>query len=301
MLFLRGHYCLLFFTFLLFCSCTKKTQSPILLKVGIKTWDLKSFEKALNLKLKNISSVEQKSKKDFQKIKQNLVQDLIVKSLIEIWVKKNKIKPVTLKEPVKKIQAFYTKPILSEVLQIQRKQKSLRESLLNHLSKEIPKPSLSKQKNYYKKNKKLFYKARSCFLEQILVSSKSLAKKLLLQIKEGKSFNKLKFLHSLKPDIGWIEMGTLDAFDQACQLSINSLSPVLKSPYGYHIFKVIKKRRAIQKTFFQVQKEIIKILLEKPKKEAFQRWLKAEILKTPIFIDKNLLDKIHIQYKSESL
>ncbi len=293
--------CLLSVFFFLIGSCTRQNKDPIVLKVGSKVWKLKSFRNSLDLELQTLSSIEKRSPLDFQKIKQELIQNLILKALLENWAKKNKVAGSRFEKTSKKDFDSLTKKIPLKNFQQQQKQKFLHESLLEHLSKQIPKPSLSKQKAYYQKNKKSFRKAPSCFLEHILVASESLAKKLLLQIKAGDSFKSLKFLHSLKPDIGWIERGVLDTFDKACQLRIDSLSPVLKSPYGYHIFKVLKKRKVLQKTFPQAQKEILQALLKKPKQKAFKVWLKTEISKNSVFINKNLLDKIHIQYKKNEL
>ena len=58
------------------------------------------------------------------------------------------------------------------------------------------------------------------------------------------------------------------------------LSPVLKSPYGYHIFLVGRKKPEKQKTFAKVQKQIIKILKTREVKEQFQIWLKQELANT---------------------
>ena len=294
--------CLLALVFFLNCSCTKKTPNPVLLKVGSVSWNLASYKQILEAELKGLTNIEKKSKTDFQKIKEDLVQDLILRALIENWAKKNRAKGVSAKNLFKKKKGVYSGSASLKKLQAQQQQqKNLYDALLEHLSKKIPKPSRLQQKNYYLKNKKLFYKSSSCFLGQILVPSAGLAKKLLLQIKSGDSFDTLKFLHSSKSDVGWVEKGVLDIFDKACRFSLKSITPVLKSSYGYHIFKIVKKRGALQKKFPEVQKKILSILIEKPKKKAFQQWMEAEISKTPIFIDKNLLDKIHIQYKSNLL
>ena len=108
-------------------------------------------------------------------------------------------------------------------------------------------------------------------------------------------------MHSSKAHPGWVKKGTLKVFDQACYDSQDVLSPVLKSPYGYHIFFVERKKAEKQKTFTQVQKQIFKILKNRKVKEQFQTWLKQELATTSVFINQTLINAIHIQYKTPSL
>ena len=291
---LRG-LCLLIFISPVFC--TKKPQDAPVLTVGSKVWNLSSYKNLLQLRINNISHLEKNSLESLEKIKESLTKELILNTLVEEWASTKGIKPYKNPTPSPASKNFYGQSFSLQDLKNHQKEVALYQALLEHLSKKIKAPPLSQQKKYYSKNRKKFRVPASCFLEQILVSSKGLAKDISLQLERGESFEKLKFLHSKKADVGWVYRGGLGVFDRACKTKTKSITPVLKSDYGFHIFKVIKKRASRQKRFSQVQKEIIETMTKTAKKALFQSWLKKEVSKTPIFINKKLLNNIRIQYK----
>lgn len=84
----------------------------------------------------------------------------------------------------------------------------------------------------------------------ILVKDKALAEKLLKQIKAGARFEELAKDFSTCPskskggDLGWYGPGKMvKEFEAAAdKLSVNRISPVVKTQFGYHIIKLTGKK-----------------------------------------------------------
>lgn len=286
--------------FLGVCSsfCTKPARSPVVLKAGTKTWTAHELEASLRLALKNLDKFEKKTPAQLNKFKRDHVQNLIFQILLENWAKKQKVKLPPTRQSSKIKTFFYGSSVSPHHLHQQKNKQALYNFLMASFFKQIPNPPIKKQKVFYKKNQNLFNQPAGCFLNQILVSSQGLAERLSRQIKGGAPFYRLAKLYSpQKISLGWVTQKSYPSFYQACQHALNTITPVLKSPYGYHILKVKKKRKRNRIPFQKVQQKIINRLKEEDVKKAFQKWLLEEMGKTSIFIDQSLLNKIHIQYK----
>ena len=285
----------IFFICFLCLSCVKQ-ENPILIKVGERVWTFKEVQDYFQLRLKSYS-VEEKAPEN---LKKELLNEIFLRSFVENWAKKHKKQVQSIKLSREEKLLFLQDNNQLKALKDHKNYLSLYKLLLKELSKQIEAVPLAKQKDFYNKNKKLFSKPESCHLKQILVEKEKLASSLYRKIKQGSSFDKLSNLYSLKKHPGWIKRGDLGVFDQACFYYKENLSPVLKSPYGYHIFLVGRKKPSQQKPFHTVQKQIIQILTQKKMGWQFQIWLKKQVSKTPVWTNKKLLDNIHIQYKNNS-
>lgn len=292
MLKLSSFFCL-FFLF----SCTKLHNTTVVIKVGPKSWTLKEVQNYFQLRTRTSSREEQNPKA----LKKELLNEILLQSLVENWAKKNQIqiKKISLTEEEKRTFSNYNNQ--KEILRKHKVYLQLYKILLEKLSKQLPDPALKIQKQFYNKNKALFLQPPSCYLKQVLVKEKTLAQTLQKKLKQKENFELLSRIHSIQKHPGWIEKNQLKVFDQACFEQKNSPNSILKSPYGYHIFRVEKRKPGQQKQFKQVQKQIIRTLKSKKTKEQFQIWLKQEIFKTPVWTDKKLLDTIHIQHKTRVL
>lgn len=104
-------------------------------------------------------------------------------------------------------------------------------------------------REYYNKNQDEYRKSSEVFLHQIVVKDSARAYEIHQQLMSSpQSFAQIAEAESIARDaknggqMGYFEKGTLprDMEDVVFALSINQISPVVKSPYGYHIFKVSK-------------------------------------------------------------
>ena len=289
---------LICFAFLFTLSCTKSQSEEPAVKVGERVWTFKELQNYFQFRLNKFPHEEQ----NLKKLKRDILKEIFLISLIENWARQKKIesKKPFLSEEEKTLFLKHNSSL--KALKNHKNYISLYNAFLNDLFKKIPSPSLKEQKKFYDINKSLFTEPAACYLKQILVEKEKLAYSLQKRLKQGEAFDNLNKVYSLKKSPGWVKKGDLEVFDRACfSHNKDSLKPVLKSPYGYHIFLVEQKKPSQKKQFKQVQEKIIKILKTNKAKEYFQSWLKQETTKTPLFTNKNLLEKIHIQYKTNKI
>ena len=281
------------FSAFFFFSCQKSPEKQVAIKLGSQIWTFQEIQDYMELRLTGLPE-------NRKNIKEEILREIIFYSLLKDWAEKNN-SPQSKKLLTKEEKLLFSKDKKKlKAFKIFKNYNHLKSSLIEELAEKIPPPPLKQQKAFYTKNKSQFIEPAQCRLEQILVSNQKQAQSLLNKIKKGLSFSSLK-TYSLKKDPGWVKEAQWPLFDQACFKEKEPLSPVLKSSYGWHIFLRTGKKAGRQKTFSEVQKEIIKALKKQELPLQIQGWLKEESAKKPVFKDKKLLDQIKIQYKRERI
>ena len=122
-------------------------------------------------------------------------------------------------------------------------------------------------------------------VRQIIVADGQEALQILKRLKKGESFEKLARERSLGPekvsggDLGTFSPGERPAeFDPVFTLEAGAVSDVVKSPYGYHIFKLEEKAPGRQLSYAEAREMILEELRQRKGEEAYRRWL-AELRK----------------------
>ena len=107
--------------------------------------------------------------------------------------------------------------------------------------------------------------AEQVHARQLLVKTEEQANTLLAEIKSGKvSFEDAAIKHSLSPDgksggdLGAFARGVMpQVFDDTCfGLRVGEVSRVVTSPYGFHLFKVLERHPAGERTLAQVRDSV---------------------------------------------
>ena len=131
---------------------------------------------------------------------------------------------------------------------------------------------------------------------QIIVADGEEAIQILKQLKKGGSFDKLAMKKSLGPeringgDLGYFSQGERPAeFDHVFSMEVGTISDVIKSSYGYHIFKLEEKTEPRQIPFEEAKSRILKELGQKKGEEEYQKWFKELKEKVKIKINKKWL------------
>jgi parvulin-like peptidyl-prolyl isomerase len=148
-------------------------------------------------------------------------------------------------------------------------------------------------RDYYDKHHKEWSRGEEIRARHILVPSGDQANNVLEQLQNGHDFAKLVRLHSMAPealdggDMGYIARGQLPSSleEPLFDLEPGNLSPVIETPYGFHIFQVIEKR---EKSVPNVEESIERIRQEMQKERlevAYGPWL-AE-LRSRYYIEIN--------------
>lgn len=150
--------------------------------------------------------------------------------------------------------------------------------------------------SYYNKNKDAFKIGETAWIRHIVTDTEDKAKEILTRLNKGENFAQLAVNHSISPDranggdLGYIEKRTYPAvFDQAFNLKKGALSPIIKSEYGYHIFKLLDKKPAGVKSLEDVTATIHEKLFEDKLKNAYKDWISKVRQDIPVKIDDNNL------------
>ena len=154
--------------------------------------------------------------------------------------------------------------------------------------------------DYYREHAGEFERDEEYRALQITVNTEEEAVKILDLIKKGEAFRELAARHSLSPDkedggdLGFFMRGEMpESFEEAVSsISEGEISSIVKSPFGYHIFKLIEKRSKRVVNFADVRKEIVLSLQSEKGKSAFRKWIEGLKKKAEIKTDQGLWERI---------
>lgn len=164
---------------------------------------------------------------------------------------------------------------------------------------EIARPSLSEALQYYQDNPDLFVRPAEATAEHIVVGDREVAEEILESLKKSNrrsEFRELAKRHSTGPEAATdaritVEIGTMpEEFDEVLsKLPIGQISPVIESPFGYHILRVLERHSSVNLDFKQVQQEILVKLKEDRRRARLQRFEEALIRAAEIEYNRKLI------------
>jgi peptidyl-prolyl cis-trans isomerase C len=149
---------------------------------------------------------------------------------------------------------------------------------------------------YYETHQPSFQIGQKVRARQIIVADGEEAIQILKRLKKGEGFEKVAKEKSLGPekvqggDLGYFSPGEKPTeFDHVFNMEVGTISEVIKSPYGYHIFKLEEKMEPRQIPFEEAKLGILQELGQKKAEENYQKWLKDLKGKAKVKINKKWL------------
>jgi parvulin-like peptidyl-prolyl isomerase len=149
---------------------------------------------------------------------------------------------------------------------------------------------------YYEKHPELFQVKEKIRARQIVVADGEEALQIFKRLKKGENFEKLAREKSLGPegveggDLGCFSRGERPAeFDEIFSMEVGAISEVIRSPYGYHIFKLEEKIEPRPISFEEARAGILEELRQRKGEQEYHRWLKGLRGKVRVKINKRLL------------
>jgi parvulin-like peptidyl-prolyl isomerase len=131
---------------------------------------------------------------------------------------------------------------------------------------------------------------------QIVVADGEEAIQILKRLKKGENFEKVAMEKSLGPekvqggDLGYFSQGEKPTeFDRVFSMEVGAISEVIKSPYGYHIFKLEERIEPRQIRFEEAKAGILQELGQKKGEENYQKWFKGLKGKAEVKVNKKWL------------
>jgi parvulin-like peptidyl-prolyl isomerase len=188
------------------------------------------------------------------------------------------------------------KGISLEEWKIRLEEKLLAEKVIRRASHLQEKIDEKEALRYYGDHRSFFQVGPKVRARQIIVADGEEAIQILKRLKKGESFEKVAMEKSLGPekaqggDLGYFGPGEKPTeFDHVFTMEMDTISEVIKSPYGYHIFKLEEKIPPRQIPFEEAKLGILQELEQKKGEENYQRWLKGLKGKAKVKINKNRL------------
>ena len=153
--------------------------------------------------------------------------------------------------------------------------------------------------DYYNEHRNNYRLEARVRVQQIVVRDFDKAQEILARLKAGEDFAELATNLSIGPearqggDLGYITRQVMpEPLEEAIfKLPVNKISPVVQSPYGFHIFKVLDSQPAMIKNFPDVKDEVVADIRAQKEEAAFTSWLNSLKLKAVIKKENNVLRK----------
>jgi len=197
-------------------------------------------------------------------------------------------------------QMFKSKNINLSKWKDRVKEERLFEKLIDQEVKDKIKVEEKEIKAYYKSNSKDYLLPERVQALQIVVNNELEAEAIYNNLQEGADFFQLAKSKSVSPegvhggDLGFFSRGQMPKeFDDAVfNLKVGQFSKVVQTPYGYHIFKVIKKKRDKTMSFKEAREKIKEKLIKEKEKKEYLDWISNLREKSVIVIKENVLADI---------
>lgn len=284
------------------------------------------FAERLALRLKSFDALYAKDEQNLSRAKEDTIRAFIIESITRDYaasvanVAKNDpqkslvVSAAEVDEEVAKIRSRYPdefafrRALTDENISIEKFRKDLEFTLLQKkifakITADIPEPKESELKEIYEAKKADFQQPARVRLKQIVLEKEDDAKRILEELTAGADFAKLAKQFSMAPegsnggDTGWIEKGTLEVFDLAFKMNNGQRSKILKSPYGYHIYEVIKKEPEARLSFPEAKARIRARLMEAKSQQVFTNWLEENVRKSSVKRNDELIKAIKVTTK----
>jgi parvulin-like peptidyl-prolyl isomerase len=183
-----------------------------------------------------------------------------------------------------------------EEWKVRLEEKLLAEKVIRRASHSQEKISENEAHRYYEDHRSSFQIGPKVRARQIIVADGEEAIQILKRLKKGESFEKVAKEKSLGPekvqggDLGYFSPGEKPTeFEHVFTMEVGIVSEVIKSPYGYHIFKLEERIEPRQIPFEEAKLGIVQELEQKKGDENYQKWLKSLKGKARVKINKKWL------------
>lgn len=303
----------LFSSYYFLTSCTGPNQKPkkdniTIIQIDAQKLTLKQFL------TKSQSSPSQLFNYQYKKSIPEFTKKRIIKQFLETYIlekwakKKNVIIPSSkvLKHTKKLMRGYSDQVSFKQSLyknNVSQKQLAvfIRSMLLRKEWAKLQKSQIIVKKKdiqLFFKNKKLFLQpVKIATLHHILLKTETDSEIIHnFLIKNKMSVSKLynilpKFNPILTQKKIHVPYGSSEIFDPAFKMKVGEISPIRKSPWGWHIYQVLKLEKN-KKSLSKPDSFIKAILVEKKTDDLYQAWIKKQLKNKKVLINKAILKQL---------
>jgi len=152
---------------------------------------------------------------------------------------------------------------------------------------------------YFEEHKAEYSTPARVQIRQIVVAEKPKAEQLRSDLEKGADFAELARTNSIGPEASDGGMlppfakGELpEAFDRAFDLEVGRVSPVVESPYGFHLFLVVAKLPAHEASFDEVHDKIELVLSERQLSDLRREWVRSLRKSADISVNDRVMESL---------
>lgn len=274
-----------------------------------------TYEQALRIALMQHDPILVRDTKRWAIVKQQVLDQLIIDTLLAHEAESSGIRPSEneLAEMYNQYKGQYTEEAFQEMLSAKgivyeawktfRRQRYLIEQLTAARAGDAEAPTAEAVERYYREHRADFSEPEAVRVRQIVTESETTAKTLREKILKGANFAQLAAEYSLTPDgkeggdLGYIPRGTFpEVFDRVCfRLPVGAMSDVVKSEYGYHLFKVLDRRPARVLSLADARPRILEELRRGQGVEQYAQWVEETRALARITINTEQLARATVQ------
>ena len=289
-------------------------DDEVVLKINDEKVTLKQFKKMLvgQKKIFRVQNIQGLKPEELSWFKNRVLDELVKKILLaqeitknNITIDQNEFDKVLNQKREGYVEDSLEKTLVLEKISREDWENSIKNTVLtNKLIQEHVNSKVSvsekEMRKYFDKSDE-FYKKELVRALHIMVESEEEIRKIQKEIRrKQKTFSDLAKEYSLGPegiqggDLGYFEAGQMpEEFDDVFKLKINKISDIIRTPYGFHLFKVVGKVQKRQMDFEESRSSIKKILLRDLEDKAFRKWFLKLKRNARIDIKYDVLDKIN--------
>lgn len=299
------HFWIIFFSGVIFIAACDKiniSSRPYVAEVNGARIYLDDYEKRLAQKKAALPKEFSPDQDDhFERLKEEVLDDMITEKIMYLRARELglEVGSEELEKRINDIKKEYgegfSKLFAEEKLNFEQWKEELKKEMLFEKLVAVDinariNVSDNEAQDYYNKNSDMYKTKPKVRVAQIVVRDLATAREALQQLKAGADFFAVAREKSIGPeagrggDLGFITREVMpEPLDKTIfSLRPNKISAVVKSPYGFHIFKVLEIQPAKFKNFAECKQEVIADIRLKKEEVAFGIWLAALKRKTII-------------------
>lgn len=249
-------------------------------------------------------------------LKKQIVEDFIIQSIFEDYAREKNllVKKEQLDEEYNEFKSGYPDADSFDIFinESGQTKATFRDSLKDKILRDLVKAKLFEEQNFsvdakeitdhYNANKEQYKQEDQVHLKQIIFESEEDGVRIqeLLKKANNKNFETLATKYSLGPekqdggDLGWVNTNSYSAFEEAAKSNVGQITDIIKSENGYHIFKIVNKRKSKQLTSKEVEPQISKTILQNKQSAFLNSWIKDRVETSKIKINEDLIGKISV-------
>jgi peptidyl-prolyl cis-trans isomerase C len=291
----------------------RKLLNQTVLSINDRDISTKEFADRLALRLKSFDALQAKDETNLNRAKEETIQAFVLEVVARDYARESKLKvsDEDIEKKVSEVRSKYPddfafrRALADENLSIEAWKKELEFTILQKkiftkITEKAPEPTEAELKAYYDTHQSEFQRPQRVRLRQIVLEREDDAKRVLEELEKGASLAKLAKNHSVAPeganggDTGWLDRGTLQVFEPAFKMRVGARSGMIKSPYGYHIYEVLKKEPESRLSFQDAKAKIRARLTELKEQQIFSSWLEQQVRKSSVRRNDELIRAIKV-------